>query len=75
MLVSENRRSGAFNIGVFFQKHLRDVVSGRNGFAVTWETGNYGIHSGDADYILQGVSEKLDRFILEYLRVNETACR
>ena len=40
-----------------------------------WETGSYGTHGGDADYILQAVSERLDRFILEYLRVNETACR
>ncbi len=75
MFVSENRRSGAFNIEVSFQKYLHDVVSDRGQYAATWETGSYGIHTGDAGYILQIVSEKLDLFILEYLRVNEAACQ
>ncbi len=75
VLVSENRRSGAFSIRVSFNKLLFDFVSDEFGFAETWDTASYGIHSGDADYILRGVSEQLDRFILEYLRVNETACR
>ena len=35
---------------------------------------NLGTHTGEARYILQGVSERLDDFILEYLRVNEAAC-
>ena len=76
VLVSENRRSGAFSIDVLFYKHVLDVVSDRFGPAVTWDTGGaYGTHGGDAGFILQAVSERLDRFILEYLRVNETACR
>ena len=75
VLVSENRRGGAFSIDVSFQKYLRDAVSGRSMFAEAWNTGSYGTHSGDADYIMQGVSEYLDEFILEYLRANETACR
>ena len=75
VIVSENRRSGAFSIEVSFKKDVLDVVSDRNGSAVTWATTIYGIHAGDADYILQAVSERLDWFILEYLRVNETACR
>ena len=73
--VSENRRGGAFLVDVSFNKYLRDGVSDRNGFAATWNTGSYGTYSGDAGYIMQFVSEQLDRFILEYLRVNETACR
>ena len=31
--------------------------------------------SGDAGFILQGLSEYLDGFILDYLRVNESACK
>ena len=73
VLVSENRRSGAFSIDVSFQKYLRDAVSGRSWDAATWESGNYGMHSGDADFIMQAVSEHLDRFVLEYLRVNESS--
>ena len=75
MLVSENRSGGAYSIGIFFKKYLGDGVSEQSGLAATWETGHYGTHGGDAGYIMQIVSEYLDRFILEYLRVNETACR
>ena len=42
--------------------------------STTWRIGTYGTHGGDAGYILQALSEKLDKFILEYLRVNESAC-
>ena len=75
VLVSENRRGGAFVVEVSLHKHVHDVVSDHYEYAVTWSTWNYGIHTGDADYILQAAPERLDRFILEYLRVNETACR
>ena len=43
-------------------------------FAQTWRTGEIGTHGRDAGYILQGISEHLDKFIVEYLRVNEGAC-
>ena len=66
---------GAFHIKVSFKKRLRDDVSEKNGIAETWDTGSLGTHGGDAGFILQGVSEHLDRFVLEYLRVNETVCR
>ena len=71
---SEDRRSGAFVVYVSFYKYLHDDASDSAWYAETWATASYG-NSGDADYILQTVSEQLDQFILEYLRVNETACR
>ena len=74
VLVSENRRGGAYSIEVLFKKYLRDGVSDQNGFAAAWDTTSYGTHSGNAGFILQSVSEHLDRFVLEYLRVNEIAC-
>ena len=40
----------------------------------TWEGGRFGTHGGDAGFIMQGVSEDMDRFIGDYLRVNEAAC-
>ena len=73
--VLENLRNGVFSIDVSFNKFLFDVVSDRGWFAPTWATVSYGAHGGDTDYILQSVSERIDWFILEYLRVNETACR
>ena len=66
---------GAFHIKVSFKKRLRDDVSEKNGIAETWDTGSLGTHGGNGGFILQGVSEHLDRFVLEYLRVNETVCR
>ena len=66
---------GAFHREVSFNKLLRDDVSEKNGMASTWDTGSLGTHGGNAGFILQGVSEHLDRFVLEYLRVNETVCR
>ena len=74
VLVSENRRGGAHNIEVSFMKYLRDSVSEQNGMAQTWNTGGFGTHSGNAGFLLQQLSEYLDRFVLEYLRVNEAAC-
>ncbi len=75
VLVSESGRNGAFSIDVLFRKRLRDVASDLLGFTATWNTEIFGMHGGDAGHILQRVSEKIDLFILEYLRVNETACQ
>ncbi len=75
VLVSEkNRDGGTFTVSVQYAKVLYDSVSGEVGLADTWHTGSYGTHSGDAGYIMQSLSEHLDRFVLEYLRTNESAC-
>ena len=74
VLVSNNRRGGAFSVEVSYRKLLYDSVSDEYGIAQTWESTAYGMHSRDADYILQAVSEHLDGFVLEYLRANEAAC-
>ncbi len=42
--------------------------------AATWETGSLGTHGGDAGFILQAVAEHTDKFVNEYLRVNDEAC-
>ena len=74
VLLSEDRRGGAYSDEVSLKKYLREGVSQQNGIASTWDASGVGMHAGDAGYILQHVSEHLDRFILEYLRVNEAAC-
>ena len=73
VLVSE-RSSGAFTVDVAYKKTVYDSESDWWGYAQTWNAGSYGTHGGDAGYIMQSVSERLDQFILEYLRVNEGAC-
>ena len=74
---SENVRGGAFIIEISFRKYLYDAISEHSASVETWATGGFGTHNGDgddADFILQSLSEYFDRFVLEYLRVNEAAC-
>lgn len=43
--------------------------------APTWEIGQVGVVvNRDGAFFMQNTSEMIDRFILEYLRVNEAAC-
>ena len=65
---------GAFSMRLEFKKRVSDSLSGESFFAGTWDSGATGTHGRDANYILQGLSEWLDGFVLEYLRVNEAAC-
>ena len=64
----------AFGCTVGYYKRLHDEKSGTSHFAQTWYTGRIGTHGRDAGYILQLFSEQVDKFIVEYLRVNEGAC-
>ncbi len=74
VLVSDYREQGAYSITLQFNKALYDSASERSGRAVTWQRGRYGMHGGDAGFIMQNLSERLDHFVLEYLRINEDAC-
>ena len=56
-----------------FYRPVNEPVSGLRWIAGTWEHSSTGT-SSDAGYIIQGVSEHLDKFILDYLRVNEAWC-
>ena len=41
---------------------------------VTWQSGSTGTHGTDSSFILSNVSRHLDKFLAEYLRVNEEDC-
>lgn len=64
----------AFVIQVRMAKMVRDATTGMELGTNTWGTLSFGTHGDDAGFIMQGLSEKLDEFILEYLRVNEASC-
>ena len=68
-------RSLSFSIFIGYNKFVQDLVTGKTGPAPTWTIGGFGTHGEDAGYILSGVAMYMDRFIDEYLRVNEDACR
>ena len=65
---------GAFGIDMYFNKSVFDLASGENFFASTWSIGKAGTHGRSSSYILSSLSELLDTFLVEYLRVNEEAC-
>ncbi len=66
------------NITVEYKKWVTDLATNSNGHATTWNTGIAGTHGGEAalgsDFIIQGLSSLLDKFLAGYLRVNEPAC-
>lgn len=65
----------AFNIDVELFKTLVDrEFAGREGIGITWGTGFTGTHGNDSNYILTSVSQLIDEFLDEYLRVNADAC-
>ena len=67
----------AHSISLEFKKWVYDPASGESYSATTFDIGGTGTHgSGGArsSYILGGVSEYLDQFLLQYLQVNESAC-
>ncbi len=64
----------AFHIDLEYNKQLLDLASGLTSRAITWSTGTTGTHGRDASFILASVSELMDLFLVEFLRVNEEAC-
>ena len=64
----------AFRITMGYSKMLFDSVSDREGTATTWSDGTFGTHGSNADFIVSSLSGLLDKFLTEYLRVNESAC-
>ena len=66
----------AFRIHLFYEKPLHDVVSGLTVTSPAWiYFGGIGMHGGEASFLLQNLSESLDAFVLDYLRVNDSACK
>ena len=66
--------SPAFRVEFEYYKTLLDEDTGNSFFTTTWSRGGYGTHAGNAGIVLQAISERMDQFINEYLRVNAPAC-
>ena len=64
----------SFSLALKYRKVVYDPISAELGYATTWEIGGAGTHGGDAAYVLSGLAGHMDRFLVEYLRVNESAC-
>ena len=72
--ISINVVGMAFNISVAFKKPVFDSRSGLSKSAITWDRASAGTHGRDASFIISALSEHIDAFIVEYLRVNEQEC-
>ena len=64
----------AYSTALEYWKVVRDLATGLELQATTWDIGSTGTHGRDSSYILATVAENADKFIDEYLRVNEDAC-
>ena len=64
----------SFNASLYYNKQFFDLASGLSSKAVTWFISSTGMHGQDSAYIVSSLSGPLDKFITEYLRVNESAC-
>ena len=64
----------AFNITAELRKVATDQASSNIGWAATWDIGLTGTHGNNANFIISSVAQVTDKFIDEYLRVNEAAC-
>ena len=66
----------AFGVDVKLHKKVFDSASQNWAYAPTWWTGSTGVHGNqNANFILSSLSQQVDEFLVEYLRVNEEACQ
>ena len=62
-----------FTTGVVFKKLVLDFETDKPNLAPMWQSGAT-IQSKNKNIVLNVLSQLVDRFLVEYLRVNETAC-
>ena len=65
----------AFGVYIKYRMMVRDTATELEYMTTTWNIGTTGTHGRDSSYILATVAENADKFIDEYLRVNEDACK
>ena len=74
LYVHVNVVGAAFSVDIDFSKPLWDETLERRERVRTWQTGILGTHGKNADYILSHVRKQMEKFIADYLRVNDEAC-
>ena len=65
----------SFSIATGLNKSVLDVMTNLQYATPTWSLMGTGFHNGKITFILSQVSQQIDVFIDEYLRVNEDACK
>ena len=74
LYINVNVVGAAYSARLQYEKFVFDPLSGFSSMATTWNNGSTGTYGRDSGFILSDVSQHLDRFLVEFLRVNEAAC-
>ena len=65
----------AVSWSIRFEKLMTDWATDLVAWADTgWQTGAFGAHRDDSNFILSSIAPGIDKFIDNYLRVNEPSC-
>ncbi|MCY4127617.1 MAG: hypothetical protein OXG15_00085 [Gammaproteobacteria bacterium] len=75
LYVNINVVGGAFNAKLSFRKPVNDPFTGELGTATTWTRAVTGTHGNSSGFILSSLSELIDEFLVDFLRVNDEECR
>ena len=74
-VVNVNLHGGIFERALQYRRFVYDAVAAESSLATTRYLGSEaGPHAGSAAYILVGIADSMDSFLVAYLRVNESAC-
>lgn len=63
-----------FGSSLSLNRYVNDMGFGIGGFVTVWNTSTIGMHDGDSKPILGAITLLLDKFLTNYLRVNEREC-
>ena len=70
-----SKGSRTFTHRTWLEKNQLDMMTGLYGWSPTgWDDWIFGTHGGDASHLLASIAISLDKFVDEFLRVNESVC-
>lgn len=75
LYISVNVSNRSFSIALEFNKRVFDLFTKTYGTAITWSDGGIGTHGNRVGGILSSLSQLMDDFLVDFLRINDEACR
>ena len=64
----------AFSVTLKFNKRMRDLDSREISLSPSWDAGTTGTHGSGSQFVIDAAIAMFDRFLVDYLRVNEAEC-
>ena len=75
LFINVNFANEAYDLIMALKKQLYDEYSGERRPGTTWATGAAGTHGGNSESILASIDEAMGRFLAEFQKVNQEACK